>query len=324
MLTAIDANTDLFGNTNEILKSNIYDELTFFQNFSFSNVHDYKFEKINSFILEPMLKGYTCGSKPHRKPSKAAKLLENVWTQHYFPNVWFDTIFEMKGQNSITLKRKLPYEGTWKIYGISIHKSKGFTVSKTQPRVTVSSDISMHIDAPLYMYPGEITSFTVNAFNLNKSQFYSHIDMQINDGEKFNVYNQEMYNRICKKFYRDNSLFSLQMDLKPNTVSTISNQLYVQSGYTDKLTIKASTFIDQHTYTSEKHIVIKKREPFFASNKFNVLFNVEEFSKNEAKIHLTIETLVNYNINELLVEVEMPTGYIYTNYEPNDYIKVSK
>ena len=152
----MDQNSDLFNNENEISRADIYNELTYYLNLSFPETHEYKFEKVNNYILEPTLKGTVCGGNaPQSKPNSDNRHVE-VWPQKYFPNIWFDKVLEMVSGDSKTIRMRLPnnYQ-KWKIYGISVHPTKGFTVAKRKPEIGVKSDFDVHINSPKVVQESE-------------------------------------------------------------------------------------------------------------------------------------------------------------------------
>jgi len=139
-IVAIDAISELFNGSNEISRTSIYDEIAYHINRKFANPPNYHFEKLNGFILEPLKTGSDCKSR--RKNNKdAEELLENsktdITSQKYFPETLFDVNFIATSEvNRVPIK--IPDSTTkWRIYGISVHPSKGFTVSKTIPEISV-------------------------------------------------------------------------------------------------------------------------------------------------------------------------------------------
>jgi len=328
LLTAIDANTDLFNVNNEISRSDVYDELTFFLNFSFPNVHDYKFEKINSFVLEPMHNGHSCNIKPAAKSTESPKLRISDGSQHYIPKIWFDEPIKIYGRDPVSFKYRIPNEGTWKIYGVSIHPTKGFTVSKTQPRIIVHNDIKIFINAPSFMHLREVATIDVKIFNFNQHQISSSIKVEIENGIFSSLNKDSLYDKTCYSF---NDIVAYIYDYHSTLGSyqmSKTQRFYVRPNYNDgKLMIKVSALVDGYTYNTERYITVKSVTGLNSyTSYFAISYDVREYENNKADILLDLEVKNDntYASNILIMEVELISGYELNNYHPERHIIVRK
>ncbi|XP_070504785.1 thioester-containing protein 1 allele R1-like [Chironomus tepperi] len=139
-LIVTDVNSALFDHENEITRPAIYNELVYHLNKKFKLPQNYHFEKLNAFILNPATYGYDCNT-PQADDNDPQPNSEIDRTSHkYFPTALKEIVYVASSSDPETVPITFPdTTTTWKIYGISVHPEKGFTVAKTQPEIAVKA-----------------------------------------------------------------------------------------------------------------------------------------------------------------------------------------
>lgn len=210
-LVGIDANSALINGENEVTRSSIYDELTYFINRKLKSLTQYNFDKFNGFFMEPLNNGAACSSfgartnafgdedddssnDPQREARARKQPSQNGDIDNgpsgYFPEILFDHFYQSLSNEMQTIKidKKFPDSATtWKIYGISIHPTKGFTVAKTQPEITIARQsravISIEIIAPSSIRVGEVAEVKFNIFNTGDLSFNGIFEITPKNGK---------------------------------------------------------------------------------------------------------------------------------------------
>ncbi|XP_070504809.1 CD109 antigen-like isoform X2 [Chironomus tepperi] len=325
LLTGIDDNAELFNNENEISRFDIYNELTYYLNFSFLNAHEYKFDKVNNFVLEPLQKGTKCGGKQSPPKNPDPNDDAKAWTQKYFPNSWFDKVFNMKSGTE-TIKVKVPNElKTWRIYGVSVHRSKGFTVAKNLPEIVVKSEFAVNIKAPNVVKENEVFQVDISAYNFEAGYIQPSIQIEITSGLSMivNEQTQEHSGKVCYKFPsygRTSMQLSKQLDPQNNTQI---GSFYVKSGWNNEQ-IKATSWLNQATYEFVKDIKVKTAEH---GSPNNIKFKTTVSTISDAKANVVIKTKLEssyYSTSSLVMEVDLPSGYTYDSHKIEDHIQDSE
>ncbi|KAL7011354.1 hypothetical protein ACKWTF_014235 [Chironomus riparius] len=312
LLTGIDQNAELFNHDNEISRNDVYNELTYYQNFTIPNVHEYKFEKVNSYVLEPLQKGTKCGKRQPQIPSSSDFNDVKAWTQKYFPNVWFDKVFVMESGTK-TLKIKVPNEvKTWRIYGVTVHQTKGFTVAKMQPEVVVRGDFAVNIKAPSTVKEGEVFQVDLSAYSFVAGTIHPTIDIEVENGYLVNKLTQEDSGKVCHYFETSSrSYFEFSKQLSSEKMTQIE-RFYVKSNWNDEIKIKAKSWLSGTSYESVKKIIVTRIEQE-SPNNYKINIAVETVSNDEANIVIRTE-MESHTESSLVMEVELPTGYRYVSH----------
>jgi len=297
--------------------------LTYYLNFSVPNVHDYKFEKVNNYVLEPIQKGAKCGYKQDKISSNSKSSNVKAWTQKYYPKTWFDKVFEMKSETEI-VKLTVPNKiKNWKINGVSIHPLKGFTVAKKPIDIVVKGDFAINIKAPSTVKETEVFKVDVNAYSFIAGYLRPDISIEIINGFIMNAKKQEHSKRVCYNFELDsNTIFNIKPKLEPEQMTEVKS-FYIKSRMSGELQIKAISMLEGSTYESEKKINVKKQE-HESSNNFNVKAEVNSLPKNEATVDIDVKMESNaYSGSGLIMEVELPSGYRYVSHDTADNNRVN-
>ncbi|XP_070504813.1 thioester-containing protein 1 allele S3-like [Chironomus tepperi] len=179
-LIAINTKSALISRDNEISRTSIYDEITYYLNEKHPLPENYHFEKLNAFILEPLKNGNTLSSRSGfndidesvKQPQRDKRSLESV--QKYYPELVPELKYTANTSEPHTKQLKFPdITATWRILGISVHPTKGLTVVKTQPEISVKGTIKHKVDLQLSgttsIKTNEMHKITVIAENLNPS-----------------------------------------------------------------------------------------------------------------------------------------------------------
>jgi hypothetical protein len=324
LLTAIDKNSDLFSNENEISRSDIYNELVYFLNKTIQNTHEYQFEKVNTYVLEPMQKGTDCNKKGSVSgTSNPGGAVDEIWTQKYFPNIWFDKPVVMDHGNQKVIEMRVPTGmKTWKIYGISVHPTKGFTVVKTKPEVTVRSNIAIHIDAPSKIVGQEIFKVDVRVFSYNQNRRDASIHIQIENGYIQYPVIKAFKGRDCYTFTNNyKTSAQLTFDLKAGQLSE-PKSFILKPAFPGDSKIRASEIGG----STENEKIIRVSEYYVLrpiKSNFDVGLNIQERGTDQATLEILTKIVRNdfYGFN-IKMEVELPKGYVITSYDAADHIMV--
>jgi len=313
LLTAVDENSDLISMENEISRNDVYNELTHYLSHKIPNSHDYKFEKVNNFVLDPLEKGINCGQKSSPYVIKSNSTQPAPWTQNYFPNIWFDKVFETKSGNFQTIKMKIPNSlKTWKIYGISVHPTKGFTVVKYQPKITIESDVAVQIRAPEMIYENETFKVDVKVINIFKNELSANVDFEIENGIFQNIKTRES----CHSFESlANQIPNFRLNFNSLDKSK-SESIYIKSTNAGKLKIKAVASVNGYSHEDEKVIDVNKVNLEQKSqNYFYVNWTISGYGNDQYEFKIDANAQKN---QDFILEVELPRGYVYTSHNYAD------
>lgn len=298
---------------NEISRNDVYNELIYYLSLKIPNSHDYKFEKVNSFVLEPLQKGIDCDQKSSPIVIKSNSTEPIRWTQNYFPSIWIDKVFEMKSGNSQTIKMKTPNSlKTWKIYGISVHPTKGFTVVKSQPKITIESDVAVQIRPPEMIYENETFKVDVKVINIFKNELSANVDFEIENGIFQNMNTRESCHTF-EPLADQNPHFRLDF----NSLDKLkSESIYIKPINAGKLKIKAVASVNGYSHKDEKVVDVKKVNLEERSqNYFHVNWTISGYENDQFEIKIDVKAKRKQNFS---LEVEMPRGYVFTSHSYAD------
>ncbi|XP_070504760.1 thioester-containing protein 1 allele R1-like [Chironomus tepperi] len=266
-LIAINTKSALISRDNEISRTSIYDEITYYLNEKHPLPENYHFEKLNAFILEPLKNGNTLSSRsgfndidePVKQPQRDKRSLESV--QKYYPELVPELKYTADTSEPHTKQIKFPdITATWRILGISVHPTKGLTVVKTQPEIsvkgTIKHKVNLQLSGTTSIKTDEMHKITVIAENLNPSLTISGtIVITAVDG------NLHTGNEIPQKGYKtciDRRVVSgIQF---PVTLTqqrpSISRHFYISAKSLEQIKLKA-TFNGQVAAETDKLIDVK-------------------------------------------------------------------
>ncbi|KAL7011287.1 hypothetical protein ACKWTF_014215 [Chironomus riparius] len=234
-LVAVDANSELYNGDSGVSRLSVYNEIAYHLNRKFSNPSNYQFEKLNGFILEPHKNGQNCNSGQSKEDKE---LLESqsatASSQKYFP----DTIPELSfiaASEIQTVQMKIPDSTTkWKIYGISVHPTKGFTVSKTNLEISVKqsvkSGVQIEIDSPSNIRQDETYRIQIITKNLQPSYLTGIVTLNIEDGTIFEVKSE--WNNKCLKYLPRKAPLTYNVQFTPQ--NSFNGQNFGISATSDK------------------------------------------------------------------------------------------
>lgn len=241
-------------------------------------------------------------------------------TQNYFPNIWFDKVFEMKNENFQTVNVKTPNSlKTWKIYGISVHPTKGFTVAKSQPRITIESEIAVQIKAPEMVYENEIFKVDVKVINIYQNDVDVRINFEVQNGAFQNMTKTSDSWKTCYSF-------ETLLDQNPNLrldLKSLNNfkeeSIYIKSEHSGKLIIKAIATLNGYNHEDKKIVeVLKPNLQLKSEHYFKVNWTIYDNGNDNLRIEIDTKVKSNQNIT---LEVEIPRGYIYRSHSNGDVCK---
>jgi len=249
---------------------------------------------------------------------------DEIWTQKYFPNIWFDKAFEMDNGGQKVIRMKVPAGiKTWKIYGISVHPTKGFTVIKTKPEIIVKSNIAIHIDAPSKIVGQEVFKVDIRVFSYNQYKINAPIQIQIENGYIQDPTIKTFRGRNCYIFKNDyQTSRQLTFNLKPGEMSeTKSFILKYSPAFSRDLKIKASELGG-----TENEKIIQVSE-YVELRKIQNYFEINWIIQKRGADHATLEILTKLIRNDVYgsnikLEVELLKGYKYTSHDDADHIQV--
>jgi len=320
-LTATDQVTPQLIPYNEISRSEIYNELTYYLNYKFPNSSLHHFEKFNGFVLQP---GQPCGSGNVQdykfESDEEDQLLEDA---KYFPRTWFDVSLDAISEN-VQHKANLPKSlSTWKYYGISVHPEKGFTVAKVQPKTVVKNEIALQVKTPPKVSKDEVVWVEIGAINTLKDNTQSNIFVSIENGVIVKGQDEMKFNLKCTKFSSINkkdvilSRISLQSEKK-----TDITKIPIMSNGNGDLIVNVNAVAGN--YNDEvKRIIWKDHEVDQITNNGN--FDIKVAIQRDDTIIINVIVLTRQLASKnLVLDMELPRGYKYVSHQQNNKIEVSK
>ncbi|XP_070504758.1 thioester-containing protein 1 allele R1-like [Chironomus tepperi] len=218
-LIVTDVNAALFNHENEITRPAIYNELVYHLNKKFKPTSNYHFEKINVFILDPAKYGYDCNTpKDDDNDNDDLQPRSEIdMTSHkYFPTALSEIIYTASSSNPQTVQMSFPdTTTTWKIYGISVHPEKGFTVAKTQPEIAVKAtrkieELRLEITGPMSIIQDEVRDYYIVATNELKTYRNLRVLVTIENGH----FIEEVPIGNCRQHKKSTDL-AFQLDFTP-------------------------------------------------------------------------------------------------------------
>lgn len=265
-LSAIDHNSALFGRDNEISRTDIYNELVYYINRKFPKISSYEFEKLNAFILEPLENGDFCDGSPRNNAIEVENQTEiqtvgaSNAVNTYFPDVWLDHQYEAGTDKIKTFTPKLPNDlVTWKIFGVSVHPKKGFTVTKAHTLVAVKSEIVINIHAPSFIYETELFTVNVSALNTLENHLNAKLGITIDNGVLVKEESYEKHKLICRTFtptdrdYTNFARFQL-----PAGRTSLTQRFLIRSTGKGDITFKVTAEINNYNTEASKIIKVEK------------------------------------------------------------------
>lgn len=278
-LIAINANSDLISRDNEISRSSIYDEITYFLNKKYPLSANYHFEKINGFILEPLVDGKHCLSsrttffpdsndnKNEQDPKKIKRSITSV--QKFYPEVLPEIKYIAETNETEIKQIEFPdITATWRIFGISVHPTKGFTVAKTQPEISVKGTIKHKVELEFVgttsVKQDEMHKIKIIAMNSNPTYLQGTVFITAENGNLHNGKEVSMNNKKCINENKENKLqFDVHFTPQKSTVSfefyisaNSLNQIRLKATFTGEISTEASKLIDVNEHKELKKIVI--------------------------------------------------------------------
>ncbi|XP_070504853.1 thioester-containing protein 1 allele R1-like [Chironomus tepperi] len=267
-LIAIDANAELFNGDNGISRSSVYDEIAYYINKKFTNPSDYQFEKFNGFILEPLKNGISC-KNGQKSSNNDEEIQENsarpASSQKYFPATIPELNF-IATADTQTVQMPIPDSTTkWKIYGISVHPTKGFTVAKTQPEISVKgsvkSGVKIDIDSPSTVGRDEVHQIKVTAKNMQQSHANGVVTLNIEDGMLLgDKMESKSWNTKCRKYFNGRLPLTYAVQFNPqksidtkyfNIAAKSENPIKITAKF-ESATGKSEAAVDVPVSASEK------------------------------------------------------------------------
>ncbi|XP_070504845.1 CD109 antigen-like isoform X2 [Chironomus tepperi] len=240
-LIVTDVNSALFDHENEITRPAIYNELVYHLNKKFKLPPNYHFEKLNAFILNPATYGYDCNA-PQADDNDPQPYSEIDRTSHkYFPTALTEIVYTASSSEPQTVPITFPdTTTTWKIYGISVHPEKGFTVAKTQPEIAVKEiekmeKFKLEIRGPTSLIQNEVRDYYIVATNELKTKLNVWVSMTVENGH---FVKQVKYgNQNCRQ-HIESTQEAFKLFFKPQ-YDSIYKVLQVTSNTTQPIRISA-------------------------------------------------------------------------------------
>ncbi|CAG9810237.1 unnamed protein product [Chironomus riparius] len=299
-LTAIDSTSALLKRNYEISRTDIYNELVYYLNKKFPGVSRYQLEKLNAYILEPLINGQNCGSELSSRTNIASDDEEEVRdneVHQYFPKVYFDDSFNSTSLDIQNKQMQVPNSlSTLKLYGISVHKTKGFTVAKVQPEISVKEELLIQIEVPSLIRTNEIVRAAVSAFNFQNSLQNGKIVVTIENGF-FMDEEESKIKKDCLIFSRHNSVDSLTFNEPlPANGKPVTVKFLVSTDQQKPIKIKAKVTANDDTYESEKVIDVLGQYMMEKTNLMSYLIESKGSNKFEKKIDFSSKDLKSNDV----------------------------
>jgi len=284
-LVAINANSPQINRDNEVSRSAIYDEITYYLNEKYPISPDYHFEKLNPFILEPLKNGTNCDlssrsgifdDENEQDMQRTKRSIASV--QKLYPEVLPEVKYIATTSEAQSVQLEIPdFTATWRIFGISVHPTKGFTVAKTQPEISVKGTVKHKLELELTgktsikqneMHKITWTAVCVNPIDLGGTIWltvengYLHVGNEVSTGNKrcisqnketqlkFDIHLTPQRNSMSGSFYISaNSL--KQIKLKASFNGQITAETFKLIDVEDSLELKTNV-IDNKLIESAK------------------------------------------------------------------------
>lgn len=173
----------------------------------FPNVSAYDFDKLHAFILDPVNFGDSCSDDDNFIRKQPAKPLKNndYSVNAYFPDIWFKEFYQATSDDPKVYYILTPNTaGNWRLFGISMHPTKGFTVAKSQPIISIKRDVSIRIQAPSSVKETEVFALEIMAYNSRGAGFSGQIYVELENANTVHESVKEKYDRKCRKFALEN------------------------------------------------------------------------------------------------------------------------
>lgn len=236
-LSAIDQNSDLISRNNEISRADIYSELTYYINMKYPNSTRYHFDNLNAFILEPLVNGYSCGSG-RKDLSLVNTMNAKGIDRQYFPEVLFE-----KKVDSSEFQKFPSIPKSWRLFGVSVHPEKGFTVAKEQPIISVRSDFAVHIEAPSLIKVNDLLKIKITASNFLDTKIDGEVTVEITSGSFMqNIFAETPKIKTEKISVESKKISSLEFTISSEKIKPIK--------------IKATFKVGSDEYSTEKLIKV--------------------------------------------------------------------
>lgn len=202
-LTATDFNTAGINRDNEISRTEVYSELVHYLNLKFSNSSYYHFEKLNTFVVNPLQTGESCENGPAKilTYDSEEEPVSDSNDAKYFPDILFYQHYDSTTSKEQSITLDVPNSlNTWRYFGVSVHPQKGFTVAKVQPKTAVKSGISIKLKAPNSAFMDEILWIDVGVYNSLSQDLQSNVFVSIENGFFVDQKLRSEYNQQCLDF----------------------------------------------------------------------------------------------------------------------------
>jgi len=254
-LTAVDHNPISVIRSNEISRSDIYNELVHYLNLKFPSTSRYHLEKLNGFVFETMTNGQCNKNITNFEAVEVENSKSYNWSGNYFPETWINEIHELN-QNTMEVKKDAPESYTsWRVFGVSVHPQKGFTIAKAQPKILVKNDISAQIKAPTSAFNTEVFVVELNAFNFLKVDLKNVlIEVKI-DGADGVKASKRKGNINCIDFSPNGKILKQSRKNLPAETMTNLDQFLIQADESGD--IKVTVRISAENYVDKVTKVIK-------------------------------------------------------------------
>ncbi|CAH1733711.1 unnamed protein product [Chironomus riparius] len=259
-LSASDINPLSINRDNEISRNDIYNELVYYLNLKYPNSSEYHFEKLNAFVLNPLLSGESCEDGTSKVLSYESNDIKesssSINDVKYFPDVWFDESYDAVSDDEHEISHKVPEAlTTFRYFGISVHPKKGLTVAKVVPKTTVKSEISIQLKSPTSVNNDEILWIDVAVYNTLFEAITSDFSVTLENGFFVDKSPRIEHNIKCLDFQPSNlRSVDISLNIGDQKLSATKTLLIQPDGNGDiKITVKATT----GTYNDEVTKVIK-------------------------------------------------------------------
>lgn len=243
---------------NEVSRSDVYNELSGYSHQKLNN------KDSTSFTLQPLVSGGSCEEesiedKDSHEHENIEFSIEKLIGKTFFPDTWIREDLEITEDGDLLFLKQLPDSLTsWRIQGISVHPTMGFSVLKNEPIVNPAPKFVLKVHAPSTIRLGEIFRFDISAYNFLDMPQSVQVYVNIENG--YFMERKEDIGEACSNYSTKNEVLKSMILELPGESTSNPQHFEVQPKEEGKLIIKVTGTTEESRDEVIKVIKVSKRE----------------------------------------------------------------
>lgn len=270
----------------EISTKSLEDEIVKYANLGFKDTSKYEIGQLNAFVLQPLSNGLECDSIDDDLNENfvdldgddSASSFAEILVKKYFPDVWIYDKIEVLGDEMLQVS--VPDTiSSWRTYGISMHPTKGFAISASDPKIQILTEAAVRIFAPDFVRESEVFRVDYGIFNYLKHPINPFIFIEIENGYFIHEEFEHKYDIECRTYVNkpEDRIIDSYLILA-SSMSEIK-WFFVQPNSTNSVKIIISASLKEFTANGEKTVKIEGGER-----------NIEEVNEDDENKNNVIES----------------------------------